>query len=100
MGIKSKIKNTIHQLRTKEMIPIPQPVNVQKLLEGRVALITGGSGGIGYAIAKAFLESGCKVVIAGTNESKLQSCCERLTSECQEIRGGTQLSAIICSSLY
>lgn len=51
MSLKSKVKNTINILRTEKQIPIPQSVNAQKLLEGKVALITGGSGGIGLAIA-------------------------------------------------
>lgn len=37
-----------------------------------MALISGGSGGIGLAIAKSLQESGCTVVIAGTNEKKLK----------------------------
>lgn len=55
-----------------------QPVNADKLLEGKIALITGGSSGIGVACAKAFLASGCKVIIAGTNEDKLKRCCDSL----------------------
>lgn len=82
MGVKQKIKNVIKLLRTKEMIPIPQPVNTQELLEGKVALITGGSGGIGFAMAKAFLDNRCKVIIAGTSEKKLRVCREKLMSEC------------------
>lgn len=81
MSIKSKIKNALKLLRTKEMIPIPQPVNSQKLLQGKVALITGGSGGIGNAIAKAFLENGAKVIITGTNEIKLQKCVRELSAD-------------------
>ena len=78
MSSKSKIEKMIKLFRSKEMIPIPKLMNSQKLLEGKVALITGGSGGIGFAIAKAFLEHGCKVIIAGTNEKKLRNCEEQL----------------------
>lgn len=80
--MKKKIKNIIRGIlklfKEKEMYPIPKLMNRDKILEGKVALITGGSGGIGFAIAKSFVESGCKVIITGTNEKKLKENCKKL----------------------
>lgn len=38
------------------------------ILQGKVGIVTGGCSGIGYAIVKAFLEEGAKVVVADLNE--------------------------------
>ena len=68
MGIKNKIKKL---LSSKEYMPIVHPVSSENEFVGKVALISGGSGGIGLSIAKSLKESGCDVVVAGTNEIKL-----------------------------
>lgn len=39
-------------------------------LEGKIAIVTGGSGGLGKQIVKRFLESGATVVFTGRNEEK------------------------------
>ena len=43
-----------------------------KKLEGKVAVITGGSSGIGLATAKRFVEEGAHVVITGRREKDLK----------------------------
>ena len=83
--IKKLIKSAVLLFKEEKKIPIPTPVNTTELLKGKVALITGGSGGIGLAMAESFLKSGAKVIIAGTTEEKLRSCCEKFAG------GGTSI---------
>ncbi|MGM9525878.1 MAG: SDR family NAD(P)-dependent oxidoreductase, partial [Peptococcaceae bacterium] len=46
-------------------------------LDGRVALVTGGNGGLGGGIVKGLLAEGAKVVFCGRNEEKNQAALER-----------------------
>ena len=48
-------------------------------LDGKAAVVTGGSKGIGYAIAEALLENGAGVLICGRDEVDLRSAAERLS---------------------
>jgi len=47
-------------------------------LDGKIALITGGSKGIGKGIAEAYLKQGAEVIICGRNEANLQSTGDEL----------------------
>lgn len=52
-----------------------------KLLEGKIAIITGSSRGIGYAIADKFLENGAKVIVLGSREESASKACEKLAEK-------------------
>lgn len=80
-NLKAQVKALIRMITKTEKIPIPTPTNPQQLLAGKVALVTGGTGGIGTAIAKAFVDSGAKVILVGTNEKKLQDIASRYDKE-------------------
>ena len=49
-------------------------------LKDATALITGGSSGIGFAIAKSFIEAGSCVAITGRDEKKLYKVVELLSA--------------------
>jgi 3-oxoacyl-[acyl-carrier protein] reductase len=57
------------------------------LLTGKLAVITGGSRGIGRAIAGRFVEQGARVVISARNEEALQRAVTELNSSGQHCRG-------------
>lgn len=42
------------------------------MLEGKVAIITGATRGIGYTTAKTFLENGCRVVLLGSKKETVE----------------------------
>lgn len=60
---------------------IPANVTVQspsQKLEGQKIIVTGGSKGIGYHIAKRFIAEGAKVLIVGRDEQRLKQVAEEL----------------------
>jgi 2-dehydro-3-deoxy-D-gluconate 5-dehydrogenase len=49
-------------------------------LTGRVAVVTGGNGGIGLGMARGLAAAGARVVIAARNERKSAAACEALAA--------------------
>ena len=52
-------------------------------LAGKVAVVTGGTKGIGYAIAEKLVQNGAKVFICARDKSEVKSAVERLSSSGQ-----------------
>ena len=51
-----------------------------EILKGKRVLITGGSQGIGLAIAKKFISEGALVLVTGRDQSTLETVCKKLNS--------------------
>jgi NAD(P)-dependent dehydrogenase (short-subunit alcohol dehydrogenase family) len=49
-----------------------------KILANKVAVITGGNSGIGYATAKEFVEKGARVIITGRNKDSVAKVAQEL----------------------
>ena len=54
---------------------------MDKLLEGKVAVVTGGTRGIGFAIVKKFLENGAKVTLCGSRQESADKAVAKLKEE-------------------
>ena len=58
-----------------------------KKLEGKIAVITGGSTGIGLATAKRFVEEGAYVFITGRRQKELDAAVQEIGGNVTAIRG-------------
>lgn len=72
---------------------VPPPVKVAKIsyispdskLKGKRILVTGGTGGIGRAMAKRFVDEGARVLITGRNQDKLKKVATEIGCEALEL---------------
>jgi len=68
-------------------------VNTQRLLEGKVAIITGATSGIGESSAALFADHGATVVIAGRNQERGERIARRLGERVIYLRADVTVEA-------
>ena len=66
---------------------MPSPTDLGRPLEGRVALITGGSRGLGAATARHLSRLGARVILTYRREAE---SAERVVAECSEVTEGAR----------
>jgi NAD(P)-dependent dehydrogenase (short-subunit alcohol dehydrogenase family) len=60
---------------------------IMKMLEGKVAVITGGNSGIGLATAQRFVEEGADVFITGRRQSELDAAVKQIGKNVTGVQG-------------
>ncbi len=82
-GIKRRLSWMLHGrvVQMPVQVPVRIPVFISDLLKGRRVLITGGTSGIGRAMAEAFLRSGAEVIVTGRNAERIASSVAAFKSE-------------------
>jgi len=69
------------------------------MLRGKVALVTGGSRGIGFAIAQALAKEQASVAITATNQSRIDDAREQLgpaaMASCADVRDYAAVDAVV-----
>jgi 2-deoxy-D-gluconate 3-dehydrogenase len=64
-------------------------------LDGKVALVTGGNGGIGLGIARGLVQAGARVAIAGRNEAKNKEALKALGAGAIAVAGDVNDEAAV-----
>src|SRR3989338_5814983 len=59
---------------------MPPPKDDHMNLQGRIAIVTGAASGIGYGIAKRYVEGGAKVAIADLKADAAEAAAAELTT--------------------
>ncbi len=71
-----------------------------KKLEGKTAVITGGSAGIGLAAAKRFAEEGAYVFITGRRQAELDAAVKEIGPKAVAVRADASSIADLAAGIY
>jgi 3-oxoacyl-[acyl-carrier protein] reductase len=63
-------------------------------IQGRVALVTGSSQGIGFAVARALVAEGARVAICGRESKRLATAAKKIAAETQKKAAGEPASVV------
>lgn len=79
MDLKKNIKAFIRLLQKRKIIKANITLlEANQRLEGKKIVITGGTRGLGYAMAKKFIEEGAEVLITGRNKDNLEKAAKTI----------------------
>jgi NAD(P)-dependent dehydrogenase (short-subunit alcohol dehydrogenase family) len=62
----------------------------EKRLEGKIAVITGGSSGIGLATAQRFVQEGAFVFIVGRRQNELDKAVKQISRNAMGVQGDVE----------
>ena len=79
--IKRGVQYVLHGIPETKVYPKVVTLAPSDLLKGRVALITGGTSGIGYEITKAYIRAGATCIITGRDLAKAIKASKAISEE-------------------
>ena len=64
-------RNIASFIKIKNIVPIYKTLDKENEFSGKVALVIGGTGGIGKAICQKLAEGGCSIIVSGSRQSSV-----------------------------
>ena len=80
------IRKIVRLFKEEKLLPVYKTIDKDHILRDKIVLITGGTGGIGYAIAETAIASGAKVILSGTNIQKLEDYSSKLGDSARPLK--------------
>lgn len=71
MDLRKFARNVTSFIKIKNVVPVYKTVDKDREFNGKVALVIGGTGGIGKAICQKLTEGGCSVILSGSREESV-----------------------------
>ena len=70
-----------------------------KMLEGKVAIVSGASYGMGFSMAELFAEEGARVVMTARGQEKLDAAVKQIRDQGLEVTGASVQLLILTVTL-
>lgn len=82
--IKRTLQPIVRRLPIHKVTPQIVEIKQDNLLQGRTALVTGGTSGIGNEIAKSFVKTGATVIITGRDQNRIDHAVDQIKNSIAE----------------
>lgn len=83
MDLRKFARNVASFIKIKNVVPVYKTVDKEKEFDGKVALVIGGTGGIGKSICQKLVEGGCRIILSGSGEESVRKALEDFTNKNQ-----------------
>ena len=93
MGIVGKAKHYLKRISLRKE-KVDNPILYGSLLEGRAALVTGGTSGIGLSVVEAFARNGASVIITGRRRERIDAALDVVRSRVE----GAMVAGVVLDS--
>ena len=69
--LRKTARNIASFIKIKNVVPVYKTIDKENEFSGKVAMVIGGTGGIGKAICHKLADGGCSVILSGSKDESV-----------------------------